>query len=183
VIVTDRLSLRPLEPGDAAAFAAMNADPTVMEFFPSALDRDESDALLGRVRATWAADGIGFGALERRADRALIGMCGLLVVHFDVPFAGGTEIGWRFASDAWGQGYAADEAARAWLDYGFATLRRREIVAFTVPANLRSQAVMRRIGLTRDPDRDFEHPRMPEGHRLRPHLFFARDHADWTGAA
>jgi ribosomal-protein-alanine N-acetyltransferase len=173
VIVTDRLTLRPLDPRDASAFAAMNADPVVMEFFPEVLGSDESDALLGRVRATWAADGIGFGAVERRADGALIGMCGLSVVHFDVPFVGGTEIGWRFASDAWGQGYAT-EAARAWLDYGFGALGRREIVAFTVPANLRSQAVMRRIGLTRDPARDFEHPKLPEGHRLRPHVFFAR---------
>ena len=171
---TDRLRLRPWEPRDRAPFAALNADPAVMAHFPKPLDRAESDALVARFEAALAADGFSIGVAERKADGAFLGMVGLARVRFPEPspLAGAVEVGWRLARAHWGRGYAT-EAARAWLAHGFGALGLSEIVAFTVPANQRSQAVMRRLGLHHDPGRDFLHPSLPEGHPLRPHVLFA----------
>jgi RimJ/RimL family protein N-acetyltransferase len=173
VIETERLVLRPFEDRDRAGFAAMNADPSVMRHFPAMMSRVQSDAMLDRIAARWRDDGFGLAAVERREDGALLGMAGLSVVRLGLPLDGAVEIGWRLVHAAWGHGYAS-EAARAWLAHGFSVLEVAEVVAFTVPDNLRSQAVMRRIGMSPDPSRDFEHPALPEGHRLRPHVLFAR---------
>lgn len=110
--------------------------------------------------------------MERRSDGRLLGHVGLKPTAAELPFGGLFEIGYRFARHAWGQGYAA-EASRAVLAYGFDRLRLEEIVAFTAVPNVRSQAVMRRIGMVRRPDRDFDHPALPDGHRLRPHVVWA----------
>jgi RimJ/RimL family protein N-acetyltransferase len=171
---TARLILRPWEPRDRAPFAALNADPEVMAHFPKPLDRAESDAMIARIEERAAAEGFAFSVAERRSDGAFLGMVGLSRVRFPVPRPphGSVEVGWRLARAHWGNGYAT-EAARAWLDHGFGTLALAEIVAFTVPANTRSQAVMRRLGMRRDPARDFLHPALPEGHPLRPHVLFA----------
>ena len=111
-------------------------------------------------------------------------MVGLAVVRFTTmasPLDGAVEVGWRLAREHWGQGYAT-EAARAWLAHGFGAMDVPEIVAFTAPANARSQAVMRRLGMRHDPARDFEHPALPEGHPLRPHLVYAIGRRDWEAA-
>ena len=171
MIETERLLLRPWQPGDRAPFARLNADPEVMEHFPATLDAAASDALVDRLEAAWAEDGISIAAVERRSDAAFLGMAGLARVRF-APLEGCTEIGWRFAREHWGQGYAT-EAARAWLAHGFDALGLAEVIAFTVPANRRSQAVMARLGMRRDPGRDFDHPALPEGHPIRPHVVFA----------
>lgn len=172
-LATDRLVLRPWRERDAAPFAAMNADPEVMAHFPGMLTRAESDGLLARLVDWWREDGIAFGAAERRDDGAFVGMVGLARVGFDAPspLDGCVEVGWRLARAHWGRGYAT-EAARAWIAHGFGTMGLAEIVAFTVPANLRSQAVMRRLGMARDPSRDFDNPQLPPGHPLRPHVVF-----------
>ena len=174
MIETDRLILRPWEPRDRAPFAALNADAEVRAHFPKLLDRVESDALIARFEAGRATDGFSIGVAERKADGAFLGMVGLARVRFPEvpPLADAVEVGWRLAREHWGQGYAT-EAARAWLAHGFGTLGLAEIVAFTVPANHRSQAVMRRLGMRHDPARDFLHPAIPEGHPLRPHVLFA----------
>ena len=112
--------------------------------------------------------------VERRADGAFLGIAGLAHVRYDAPVRGMVEIGWRLARAHWGKGYAS-EAARGWLGYGFNTMGFSRIVAFTVPANLPSQAVMRRIGMRRTPELDFEHPLLEAGHPLRPHVVFALD--------
>lgn len=180
-IETERLRLRRWLPRDRAAFAAINADPTVMRHFPGLLDRRASDALLVRIGDRWAADGIAMAAAERRSDGVLVGMVGLGRVHFDPghPLDGALEIGWRLGCGHWGQGYAT-EAARGWLAHGFDRLGAPEIVAFAVPANHRSHAVMHRLGMREDPARAFAHPLIPEGHPLRPHLLFAIDRTTWT---
>ena len=153
-----------------------------MAYFPSRLSRAESDAEGGAdARRRWAADGIGFAVAERRADGAFIGLVGLSRVRI-APMQGAVEVGWRLGREHWGQGYAI-EAARGWLAHGFATMRLAEVVAFTATGNLRSQAVMRRLGMRRDPARDFAHPALPEGHPLRPHLVFAIDAAGWSAGA
>jgi RimJ/RimL family protein N-acetyltransferase len=168
---TDRLLLRRWRDADLPVFAALNADPRVMEHFPDVLTRAESDALVARIEASFDAHGYGLWALERRADGAFLGFTGLLDVGFDAPFAPALEVGWRLAHDAWGHGYAS-EAARASLAYGFATVGAPEIVSFTARVNERSQAVMRRIGMTRDPADDFDHPLVAVGDPLRPHVLF-----------
>jgi RimJ/RimL family protein N-acetyltransferase len=184
MIETARLRLRHWQPRDRAPFAALNADPEVMRHFPKPLSRAESDALVGRLEVRWASDGISLGVAERRSDGAFVGMVGLGRVPFALPLtpAGAIEVGWRLARAHWGRGYAT-EAAQAWLAWGFATLEPAEIVAFTVPDNHRSQAVMRRLGMRPDPARRFEHPKLAEGDPLRPHLLFSIARDGWPAAA
>jgi RimJ/RimL family protein N-acetyltransferase len=173
-LVTARLHLRAFRDADRVPFAALNADPEVMEHFPSRLTRAESDALLDRVALRWAEDGHGLWAVERTADGAFLGFAGVTrLAWLPTP-----EIGWRFARFAWGQGLAT-EAARAARDWAFSTLGLAEIVSVTTAGNDRSQAVMRRIGMTRDPADDFLHPNLPDGHPLRPHVLYRLRRADW----
>ena len=179
MIETERLILRPWRDTDRPAFAAMNADPQVMAHFPEVLDRAGSDALMDRLIGRWADEGFAFAAVERKADGALIGMVGLARVRYETPVFGATEIGWRLSRAAWGAGYA-DEASRGWLAHGFEALDLPEIVAFTVPANTRSQALMLRLGMRRDRARDFDHPSLPEGHRMRAHVVYALARDDWA---
>lgn len=182
VLVTERLLLRQWREADLAPFAALNADPRVMEFFPRPLDRAESDALAARLSAFIRERGFGFWAAERKADGAFLGFVGLNAPAWTAPFTPCVEIGWRLARACWGQGYAT-EAARAALAFGFATLGLAEIVAFTVPGNRRSRAVMERLGMHRDPAADFEHPAVPEGHALRRHVLYRLTRSAWRQSA
>ncbi len=176
---TERLVLRSWRAMDRAPFAAICADPKVMATLGPVLDRTGSDALLGRVEAREAADGHTFWALERRSDGALIGWCG--VIRGDAgPVAGMAEIGWRLAFDAWGCGYAS-EGARATTDWLFANLSDDAAWAITNTGNVRSRAVMERLGMRHHPELDFDHPRIAEGERLRPHVAYSLQRSDWTG--
>jgi len=175
---TERLLLREWRDADRAPFAAMNADPRVMEHFPKPLTREESDAFVDRAADRWAAGGFWIWVVTRRADQSFLGSLGLAAPMFEAHFTPCVEVGWRLAVEAWGQGYAT-EAARAALRFGFEDLDLAEIVSFTVPANTRSRAVMERLGMTRDPADDFDHPRLPEGHPLRRHVLFRLAHARW----
>ena len=170
-LTTERLLLRGWRDDDRAAFAAMNADPAVMEHFVEPLDRAASDALVVRIVAGWERNAFGLWAVERSEDGAFLGFTGLSDPGFEAPWMPAVEIGWRFARAVWGHGYAT-EAAKAALDFGFEALGLPEIVSFTAPANLRSIAVMELIGMTRDPADDFDHPRVPVGHRLRRHVLY-----------
>lgn len=169
MIATDRLVLRNWRASDAEPWAALNADPAVMEHFPAVLTADESNALMDRCRAAIDEQGWGLWAVERRADGAFLGFTGLSRLRDNNPLAPGVEIGWRFARHAWGGGFAS-EAARAALEYGFERIQLPEIVAFTATANLKSRAVMDRIGMMRREDLDFDHPALPKGHRLERHV-------------
>ncbi|MBX6381395.1 MAG: GNAT family N-acetyltransferase [Microbispora sp.] len=168
-IKTQRLVLRRWREEDKEPFAAMNADPVVMEHFPAPLTREESDTLAERADALFDEHGFGLWAVE--ADGEFIGFTGLSVPRFTAHFTPCVEIGWRLARSAWGRGYAT-EAARAALEDGFARAGLTEAVSFTAVTNVRSQAVMRRLGMTRDPADDFDHPALPEGHRLRRHVLY-----------
>ena len=170
-IETPRLLLRPWRDDDLPAFAALNADSRVMEFFPALKDRAESDASVARFMAHIARHGFGFWAVEVPGVADFVGFVGLKVVDFEARFAPCVEVGWRLAYDHWGRGYAT-EAANASLDFGFTRLGLEEIVSFTVPANRRSRAVMERIGMTHDPADDFDHPLVAEGHPLRRHVLY-----------
>ena len=162
-----RVRLRPWREDEAAAFAALNADPAVMRHFAAPLSRAESDTMLAHVHAHDAKHGFCFWAAERRSDARLLGFCGIQRVPFEARFTPAVEIGWRLFPAFWGQGLAR-EAAELALGAAFGPLGLDEVVAFTVPANRRSWGLMRRLGMR--PDGMFEHPRLPEGHPLRPHL-------------
>jgi RimJ/RimL family protein N-acetyltransferase len=175
---TERLLLRGWRDADRAAFAALNADPDVMAHFPSTLTRDASDRLVDAVADRWAANAFGLWALEVAGDGRFIGFTGLSRPSFEAPFTPAVEVGWRLARHAWGHGYAT-EAARAAMRFGFETTGLGEIVSFTVPANVRSRAVMERLGMTHDPAGDFDHPKLPEGHPLRRHVLYRLSRQDW----
>jgi ribosomal-protein-alanine N-acetyltransferase len=171
VPATERLIMRAWREEDLEPFAALNADPVVMEFFPSVLTRQESDALVSRITAQLDTLGYGLWALEVAETGEFIGFTGLAVQTFPAHFTPAVEVGWRLTHAAWGHGYAT-EAALAALAYGFGPAELDEIVSMTATTNLRSQRVMQRIGMTRDPTEDFDHPNVPDGHRLKPHVLY-----------
>ena len=179
VLTTDRLRLRPWEDRDLEPFAALNADPKVMEFFPKCLDRRESDALARRIVEGFVERGFGLWAVEVPGVADFIGFVGLSVPTFEAHFTPCVEVGWRLAAAHWGKGYAT-EGAQVALAFGFFELGAEEIVSFTVPANRKSRQVMERLGMTYSPADDFEHPGLPEGHRLRPHVLYRLRKADWN---
>jgi RimJ/RimL family protein N-acetyltransferase len=171
VIKTDRLALREWRESDLPAFAALNADPRVMEFFPALLSREESDAAAARMGAHFRAHGFGRWAVEVPGVAEFIGVAGLSVVNFEAPFTPCVEVSWRLAFDHWGRGYAT-EAAWAAMEDGFRRLRLNEIVSFTAVANRRSRRVMEKLRMGRCEAEDFDHPLLPEGHPLRRHVFY-----------
>jgi len=156
---TERLRLRGWTDADRDPFAALNADPRVMEHFPAPYTREESDAFVDRIEQQFAERGFGLWVVEA-PGRGFVGFTGLLVPRFHLGWMDAleqpiVEIGWRLAYDAWHRGYAS-EAARAVLDLAFGPLGRREVVSFTTVGNVRSQAVMERIGMT--PLTTYDHP-------------------------
>ncbi|GAA3533375.1 N-acetyltransferase [Aeromicrobium flavum] len=171
---TERLILRRWRESDRELFAALNTDPEVMEHFPAALDRAASDAMVERITAHLDAHGWGLWAVETD-DGRFAGFTGLNPVPPTVAaLVSGNptvEVGWRLARWAWGHGYAT-EAATAAVRHGFDVLGLDEIVSFTAAGNLRSRAVMERLGLTRDPADDFDHPAVPPDSPLRHHVLY-----------
>ena len=176
-IDTARLRLRRWRDEDAEPWAALNADPTVMAHFPAPLSRQESDAAIARMRSHIDERGFGSWVIEVPGIAPFIGVVGLNVPSFEAPFTPCVEIAYRMARAHWGQGYAT-EAARAARDFGFDDLGLDEIVAFTVPDNRRSRAVMERIGMRHAEVDDFDHPRLPDGHPLRRHVLYRLTRAD-----
>jgi RimJ/RimL family protein N-acetyltransferase len=142
-----------------------------MRHFRSTLSRQESDALVDSIEAEFRDRGFGLWAVEVSATGTFAGMVGLRAPGFDAHFTPAVEIGWRLDRRHWDRGYAT-EAARAALSFGFGRMRLDEIVSFTVLANLRSRRVMERLGMTRDPADDFDHPLLPEGHPQRRHVLY-----------
>jgi len=178
MLCSERLILRRFRPEDREPFAALNADPRVMQHFPKPLTRHESDQLIVEDEAHFDAHGFGFWAVEVKDRAPFIGFLGLARPRYETPFTPCVEIGWRLAREHWSQGYAA-EGARLALAYGFDALGLDEIVSFTVAANTRSWAVMERLGMQRDHAGDFDHPLLPEGHVLRRHVLYRLRKTDW----
>jgi RimJ/RimL family protein N-acetyltransferase len=168
---TERLLLRRWRPEDRAPFAALNADPHVVEFLARASTRKESDAFAAGIEADFDRNGFGLWAVEILGGAPFAGFIGLATPRFDAHFTPCVEIGWRLAAEHWGRGYAT-EGARAALAFGFESVGLTEIVSFTTEANVRSRRVMEKIGMTRDPAEDFDHPRLPAGHPLRRHVLY-----------
>lgn len=171
VLFGTRVVLRRWRGEDRPAFAAMNADPRVMEFFQKPLSSAESDAMADRINRHFDDHGFGLWAIEIPGVVPFAGFAGLAWARFEAHFTPAVEIGWRLAAAHWGQGYAT-EAARLALRQAFEELTFSEVVSFTSVANTRSRAVMERIGMRRDPSEDFDHPSLPENHPLRRHVLY-----------
>ncbi len=163
--------LRRWRDSDREPFAQLNADPEVMRHFMRPLTREESDGFADRIERQFEEIGYGPWAVEIPREAPFVGFVGLLRHTFPAHFTPAVEVGWRLDQRFWGRGYAT-EAARAALADGFQRLGLEEIVSMTVPANVRSIAVMERLGMTRDPADDFDHPNVPEGHPLRRHVLY-----------
>lgn len=167
---TERLVLRQWRAQDLAPFAALNADPEVMRYFPAQLSRAESDGVALRCQSLIKERGWGFWAIEEKVSGEFVGMVGLHTPDATLPCAPCVEVGWRLTRAHWGKGYAT-EAASAALGFAFSVLALDEVVAFTALPNMRSQSVMRRLGMRRD-EATFQHPALPEGHWLAEHCLY-----------
>ena len=178
-LTTARLLLRGWREADHEPFATLNGDPHVMEYFPACLTRAESDRLIAAIEAGFERRGYGLWALELRATGEFVGFTGLEIPPFEAHFTPAVEVGWRLTRSAWGQGYAT-EAGRASLAFGFREAGLSEIVSFTSALNVRSQAVMERIGMSHDPADDFDHPELGEGDDLRRHVLYRTSAGDWS---
>ncbi len=163
--------LRPFTDVDRAPFAELNAHPVVVESLGSSATRAQSDATVDAINEEMKREHWGLWAIEVVDGSPFIGMVGLHRMRTSLPCAPGVEVAWRLHPDHWGHGYAT-EGATASLDYGFGEAGLEEIVAFTTTLNTRSQAVMERIGMRRDPGADFDHPGLPEGSPLRRHVLY-----------
>ena len=181
MIETDRLILRPWREADRESYAALNADPEVMHDYPALPERDWVDAKFDRYSAHFRNHGFGRWMLERKSDGQTLGYTGIMPIWPEHPYGEGMEIGWRLVRSAWGQGYAS-EAATAALADGFGRLGFDEVVAYTTETNDRSQAVMRRSGMTYDPGRDFHHPDQADGSSLRRWLIYVATPQTWPPA-
>ena len=182
-IKTDRLLLRPWREEDLEPFAQLNADPRVMEYFCKLLSRQESDNHIIQFHSPHIDKyGWGFWAASLIETGEFIGFIGLKHVYFEAHFTPAVEIGWRLAFNHWGKGYAT-EGALAALQYGFNTLNLEEVVAYTAAQNKRSRRVMEKIGMHHDPQDDFDHPEIPEGHRLKRCVLYRIEKDAWQRQA
>ncbi|HEY5664134.1 MAG TPA: GNAT family N-acetyltransferase [Ilumatobacter sp.] len=164
-LATRRLVLRRWRDGDRAAFHALNLDPLVMATIGPVMSRSESDAFMNRIEQRFDQHGFGLWCMDLGGE--VIGFTGFMTPWF----RDGVEIGWRVRADHWGNGYAP-EAALECLRHGFDELGFGEVISFTAALNHRSRRVMEKIGLTHDPDEDFDHPSVPEGSPLRAHVLY-----------
>lgn len=168
---TSRLLLRQWQDEDAETFAAMSADPEVMELLLGPYDRAKSDEWVAWARGCWRDNGYGMWVIEVPGEAAFAGVVGLNRISWDAHFTPAVEVAWRLIRRFWGRGIAFD-AARAALDDGFTRVGLTEVVAITTPPNRRSWRLMERLGMVRDLAGDFDHPRVPEGHPLRRHVLY-----------
>lgn len=176
---TERLCLRGWRARDRAPFAALNTGSEVMALMPKTLTRAESDALVDVIEAEFEERGYGLWAVEVPGEVPFAGFVGLHRVTFEAHFTPAVEIGWRLDRPLWGRGYAT-EAGHEVLRYAFDEVGLDEVVSFTSVGHAKSRAVMERIGL--GPVGEFDHPNLPEGHRLRRHVLYRLGRAQWAAA-
>lgn len=178
---TERLLLRRWRPSDFEKFAELNADPVVMEFFPSTLSRDQTQAMVEKMETAFEENDFGLWAVELVATGEFIGFTGLSVPGFEAHFMPCVEIGWRLSVRHWGCGYAPEAAAASVRD-GFERVKLTEIVSFTAALNARSIRVMEKLGMTTRAQDNFQHPYLSDGHRLKPHVLYRLSQKDWLAA-
>jgi RimJ/RimL family protein N-acetyltransferase len=171
MLETERLRLRRWKDSDREPFAKMNANPRVMDFFPDVLTREESDQVIDRIESDFESYGFGLFAAELKETGAFIGFIGLHTATFQAHFTPCVEIGWRIDEPYWHKGLAT-EGSRAVVDYAFKRLRLDALVSFTAPENVTTRRLMEKLGMTHNPADDFDHPRLPAGHRLRRQVLY-----------
>lgn len=178
IISTERLILRTWQVEDSEAYFQINQDPKVIEFLRGPLSREQVQDFMRYVRRHDEQHGYTTWAAELKETGTLMGFIGLNTVDWQAHFTPAVEIGWRLGAEYWGKGYAT-EGAKAALDYGFKHCNLQEIVAFTVPANIRSIRVMEKIGLKRDSHGDFAHPKLPKENPLSKHILYRLSRSSW----
>lgn len=169
---TKRLILRGWEERDRSEFSRMNSHLQVMEFFPSLWTQDESDAAFDKIQNQIRERGWGLWAIEEKSSGKFVGFTGLNVPSFEAPFMPAVEIGWRLLPEFWNQGFATEAALEA-LRFGFEVMKLEEIVSFTAVGNVKSQRIMEKIGMKRAMEKDFLHPKVPDGSVLKPHVVYS----------
>jgi RimJ/RimL family protein N-acetyltransferase len=178
---TNRLILRDWKAADRESFARINADPRVMEYLGEPLSRKESNEVVDRIEAHFRTRGFGLCAAELTETGEFIGFIGLAVPTFEAAFNPCVEIGWRLAAEYWGKGLAT-EGAREILRHAFEDLKLAEMASMTTVGNMRSRRVMEKLGMTRDPAEDFDHPKLPAGHPLRRHVLYRLSGEKWRNS-
>ena len=173
VIETERLILRTWYEEDVQEYYRINQDPKVIEFLRGSLTMVEVKDFILFMNQQFSQIGYTLWAAEEKSSGKLMGFIGLDPPKWEASFTPCVEIGWRLGSECWGKGYAT-EGAKAVLDYGFNRCGLKEIVSFTVPANIRSLRVMEKIGMKRDLKGDFAHPKLPPEHRLSKHVLYRK---------
>ena len=176
-IETPRLILRQWKKEDRPLFAKINADSDVMEFYPSILEKKESDEFAQKLESLITKRGWGLWAVETKDEKKFIGFVGLHKPTYDLPIKSCVEIGWRLAKEYWGNGFAT-EAANAALDIAFGKLNLPEVYSFTSIINKKSKAVMERLGMV-NTNKNFNHPMLPENSQLSEHYLYKIDHLSW----
>ena len=179
-LTTERLILRPWRPSDLEPFSQLNGDSATLRYYPATLSRAESDALAQRCQRLIEEHGWGPWAVELKENGEFIGMVGLNRPTADLYFQPCVEVVWRLLPEFWSKGYAT-EAAKACLEFGFTKLNLQQIVAYTAQLNLPSQTVMQRLGMQAQPG-TFDHPGVPTGHKLVPHVLYTLDRDNWLTA-
>ena len=177
---TERLIIRPWQESDRPVFHRLNREDEIMEFFPFRRTPEQADVVMDKLNSMIAEYGFGFTALERKEEGDCIGFCGLSRTDLEPFFPeGSVEIGWRLLPETWGKGYVS-ESARRLLAFALEELKLAEVVSFAVHNNHRSLAVMQRIGMQRDPARDFEMPGFDDSQaHLRQHTTYAISRSQW----
>lgn len=174
---TDRLILRQWKESDLLPFAKMNADPEVMEYYPSTISESESNQLANRIKGFITKRSWGFWAVETINENEFIGFVGLHKPTYDLPVSSCVEVGWRFSKKYWGKGYAT-EAAKESLRFAFEDLQLNEVYSFASVSNKKSCSVMERLNMV-NTGNNFEHPIIPEGHSLREHVLYKIIKKQW----
>ncbi|MDE0845650.1 MAG: GNAT family N-acetyltransferase [Actinomycetota bacterium] len=184
LLSSSRLVLRHWRSTDRKPFASMNADSSVMQFFPSMLSTAQSDLFAETQQIGLEQKKYGLWAVQLKdtngsQDGTFIGFVGLSEPSWKAPFTPCIEIGWRLGRKHWGFGYVT-EAATEVLSYSFGLLGLAEIVSFTSVLNTRSLAVMERLGMSRKFSEDFDHPRIEPGDALGPHALYRISSEEWA---
>jgi RimJ/RimL family protein N-acetyltransferase len=179
LFTSERLGFRSWEMHDIAAMAAINADPQVMEFFPTTQDMQQTEAFVMRMQQQMTEKRYCYFAVEKLDDHAFIGFIGLSDKTFEAAFTPCVDVGWRLARSAWGHGYATEGAKRC-LEYGLHELGLREIYAIAPLINIKSEGVMKKIGMNKVCE--FVHPQLPGDKRLRDCVVYVllREEAGYT---
>lgn len=169
ILQTQRLSLRTWDTKDLLDCIEMNEDAEVMRYFPAKYTKEQTIQFYDRVQKHFLENDFGLYVVEHTSSKVFMGYTGFMMANFDAPFTPCVEIGWRFKKEFWGNGFAT-EAAKACIEFGFNKLNFDKIYSFTATTNVKSENVMKRIGMVKTGI--FSHPKIDKDHILNKHLIY-----------